>query len=380
MTIVLFVSVLTVLATLYAAGISRLAKGVMEVLVRRSPATGRPFVSVVIPARNESTNIGRCLTSVLAGNYPHFEVVVVDDGSTDDTAAIVQSLINQRPEDSPSVILVDSDSHAAGSGKVHAIHCGISRSSGGVIVTLDADCEVGPHWLRAMIESMTDDVGFVAGPVGYRTNGSVLRRIEALEFMSLIGVGAGAIGLGRPLICNSANAAYRRELYESMRELRPVNDFAAADELLMLFVHESSEYRVAFCPAIEALVVTDGAESVCHFLQQRMRWVSIIRYLPPVHRLLLTLAFLFFVITAAGLIGGLWEPVLMGAGLSSLLIKGLVDYRVLSPICRNFERASLLSVLPLAELLYIPYVLITAPVGMLRQPAWKGRTTTAARS
>ena len=53
-----------------------------------------PFISVLVPARNEEEKIGRCIESLLAQNYPHFEIVVIDDRSTDNTAKIIQSYVD----------------------------------------------------------------------------------------------------------------------------------------------------------------------------------------------------------------------------------------------------------------------------------------------
>jgi cellulose synthase/poly-beta-1,6-N-acetylglucosamine synthase-like glycosyltransferase len=361
------------LALLYAAAMALLANGTRKALRNEGKSTEDPFVSVVIAARNEGANIHRCITSVLAGDYLNYELLVVDDSSTDSTVDIVQSLVDEKSTLGPSLTLIRGEFRPLGSGKVNAIRRGINASSGEIIVTLDADCVVKRGWLRSMVACMEKDVGFVAGPVAYRSRRTVFRRLEALEFMSLIGVGAGAIGLGLPLICNSANAAYRRELYGRMQESASLDDFAAADEMLMLYVHNSSEYRVIFCPSAEALVETEGALSVAHFVTQRMRWVSIVRHLPIGRRLALIPVYLFFLLTVLGLVGGVWSPTWGGVAVAALGVKGLADYQVLSPICRHFGRAFLLQSLPLAELLYLPYVLVIAPAGMLWQPVWKGR-------
>ena len=69
-------------------------------LVKVEPATGPlpacPFVSVCVPARDEERDIEACLTSLLNQNYPHFEVVVVDDNSTDNTPGIIKSLLERH--------------------------------------------------------------------------------------------------------------------------------------------------------------------------------------------------------------------------------------------------------------------------------------------
>ena len=366
---------MALVALLYAAGIEWLAFGTRNVLRQRGSSSWRPLVSVIIAARDEETHIESCLTSVLVNDYPDFEVIVVDDGSTDATPGIIQSIASRSNGVGNQLKLVRSNPDGRGSGKVAALARGIEESLGEVLVTLDADCLVHPGWLQSMLCFMTPRVGFVAGPVAYTQTSRFLKSIEALEFLSLISVGAGAIGIGKPLICNSANAAYRRELYQQMSDSLPPTDFAAADELLMHFVHENTPYGVAFCSSPEALVTTDGADSISGFFLQRMRWVSMVGYLPAGYRFALTAAFLFFILVFAYLLSGFWNTNLAAAAFAALAVKSIVDYRAVAPVCRHFGFGRLLRVFLPAELLYIPYVLVTAPLGTLIPTKWKGRAT-----
>ncbi len=365
---------LVLLTAVYAGGISQFVRGLRTALARPGASSGRPSVSVVIAARNEESTIGECLRSVLECDYPRYEVIVLDDGSVDRTASVVEAVARENQDATASLGLVRLGSEAEAAGKFRAIAHGIALATGDIIVTLDADCRVRRGWLRALASYMTDDVGFVSGAVDYEDSEGLLRRIEALEFMSLIGVGAGAIGMGRPLICNSANAAYRRSLYEQMMATQPPADFSAADELLMKFVHESTPYRVAFCASPDGLVTTRGADSIPHFLSQRMRWVSMVRHLPLFHRLGVLVAFAYFVLLTTGLVVGSHQITLGTTALASLLVKTAADWRLLETICSFFGRRNLLRVLPAAELLYLPYALIVGPAGTLRSPDWKGRS------
>ncbi|HEY9181452.1 MAG TPA: glycosyltransferase family A protein, partial [Candidatus Baltobacteraceae bacterium] len=61
------------------------------------PAAGLPFLSIIVPARNEERQIETCVASLLAQRYPNFEVIVVDDGSTDATGKILERLASTNP-------------------------------------------------------------------------------------------------------------------------------------------------------------------------------------------------------------------------------------------------------------------------------------------
>ena len=93
-------------------------------------------VSVIIPARNEEKNIGRCLESLLKQDYPDYEVIVVDDRSTDKTAAIVKNLQSEHP----NLVLLPIEELSSGwTGKNHALHQGVALAKGGWFLFTDAD-------------------------------------------------------------------------------------------------------------------------------------------------------------------------------------------------------------------------------------------------
>ena len=122
---------------------------------RRQPS--RPFmpsVSVIVPAFNEAAGIARAVESLARGDYPAHEVVVVDDGSTDGTGEIVESL------DLPRVRVLRQPN----AGKAAALSAGVAVASGEVIVTVDADTVFEDQTLRRVVEPFADGaVGAAAG-------------------------------------------------------------------------------------------------------------------------------------------------------------------------------------------------------------------------
>lgn len=112
-----------------------------------------PFVSVIVPAYNESENIGSCIDFLKNQDYPsdNFEIIVVDNGSKDDTANIVRS---------KSVTLL-----TLAEGKVGAVrNFGVNNSSGSILAFIDADCLAGPSWISSAVSALEDPkVGAVGG-------------------------------------------------------------------------------------------------------------------------------------------------------------------------------------------------------------------------
>jgi chlorobactene glucosyltransferase len=112
----------------------------------RDEPAAHPFVSVIIPARNEARAIGATLRDLLAQDYDAFEVIVVDDRSADGTGAIARSFAD------PRLIVVDGEEKPAGwLGKPWALHQGSLRARGELLLFMDADIRYEPHTLGASV-------------------------------------------------------------------------------------------------------------------------------------------------------------------------------------------------------------------------------------
>ena len=110
-----------------------------------------PLVSIIVPARNEEHNIGRCVTSLLEQDYGQYEVIVVDDGSTDGTAHILDELAKTHPNGARLYVLRLRDLPAGWAGKPHAIHRGAQEARGEWLLFTDADTWHAPDALRSSL-------------------------------------------------------------------------------------------------------------------------------------------------------------------------------------------------------------------------------------
>jgi chlorobactene glucosyltransferase len=117
-----------------------------------------PFVSIIVPARNEELNIGRCVRSLLEQDYEHFEVVVVDDGSTDRTSALLDEFAQTHPQgDRLWVLRLRGELPPGWAGKPHAIHTGVQEANGNWFLFTDADTWHAPNALRSAIAQAVDE-------------------------------------------------------------------------------------------------------------------------------------------------------------------------------------------------------------------------------
>lgn len=116
-----------------------------------------PFVSVIVPARNEERNIRRCVTSLLEQDYEHYEVIVVDDGSTDGTERVLDEIAHFHPCAHRLWVLRLKNLPTGWAGKPHALHAGVQESHSDWVLFTDADTWHAPHALRTAITQATQE-------------------------------------------------------------------------------------------------------------------------------------------------------------------------------------------------------------------------------
>ncbi len=118
---------------------------------RTSTPRVHPRVSIIVPVRNEERNITRCLNSLLAQDYPSYEILVVDDGSTDGTNAILEKIAQTHPQSERFRVLHLHELPDGWAGKPHALHEGSLHTSGDFMLFTDADTYHAPETLRLVV-------------------------------------------------------------------------------------------------------------------------------------------------------------------------------------------------------------------------------------
>lgn len=329
-------------------------------------------VTVIVPARNEAFNIRRCLNSLSRQAYPNYEILVVDDHSTDATAEIVQ----QMATETPGVRLLQlQDNTPCAAPKKHAIAWGIAACSSEIIATIDADCEAPPLWLATLISTFEPTVGMVAGPVIYHKEKNLFEKLQALEFLGLVTAGAGSLGAGQPIIANGANLAYRRVAFEAVKGFEGIDHLASGDDdLLMQKIAFQTKWQVRFVSG-EAIVRTHPVSTLRQFFTQRIRWASKAKIYKGLSiKFFLVATYLFYALLFAGLPLALAGKLSPGILLSVLLAKMGMDGCVVRRGAELFRRTDLLRYFFLAEFLQIPYILYVGAWGTLGKVEWKGRS------
>lgn len=368
-----FELVLLSLFIFYFLFILFLLRGIFKIKSFSTPKDLR--ASVIVPFRNEENFLRRCVLSILNQNLERkkFEIILVDDHSTDNSLASIEDLIDENIK----VIKLGNES-----GKKKAIEAGIQHSKNEIIVTTDADCFHNENWLNSLLQTFDDKTGFVAGKVVYSNTKNLFEEFQKIEFASLVSIGAAFIGNRFPVLANGASCAYRKDLFIEVGGFKDNLSLASGDEeFLMQKIFFETDYEVRFCSSKKSVTFTEPIQSLSDFLNQRKRWVSKVpfyknKYLLPI----LIILFFFYFTFLVSLIYNLFYFKLSMTIFAIFVSKNLIDfvfmlrgYTLLELSENKLEIVKLILLFPFAEVLHLFYISFVPILSYFTGFKWKGR-------
>jgi cellulose synthase/poly-beta-1,6-N-acetylglucosamine synthase-like glycosyltransferase len=229
----------------------------------RVPLKNKPFVTILVPCFNEEKVLKASLESLIKQNYPKFEILVIDDGSSDDTFLIAKNMEFNHGDTRLKAYTKPNG------GKANALNFGIERARGELFLSVDADSKLSPDSIDLMVEYFEDeDIAAVAGSVYVTNTDNLWTKLQALEYIQglnlvrngqayfkLVNIIPGPIGMFRK------SAVQAIGLYK--------DDTYAEDCDLTLRLIESG-YKIDY--EIDAISYTEAPEDLLDLLKQRYRW------------------------------------------------------------------------------------------------------------
>ncbi len=330
-------------------------------------------VSVIVPARNEAGNIENLLESLKSQDYPlsQFEVIVVDDHSTDETLKTCRSL----PLKNLQLLSLPKGQ----TGKKAALAFGIAQSSGELILTTDADCLVPRQWIRLTASCYEQtEAKFIAGPVIFEQEQGTFEKFQSLDMMGMMLItGAGIQGRFMHS-SNGANLAYPRKIYEELNGFEGIDHIASGDDILfMQKVIQKYPGELFFLKNPKAAVRTHAMPGLRAFVRQRIRWGTKSRQYPE-WKITAILALVFFYCWSI-ILSGCWMLVvggwMIGVFIIQLFIKSIADYFFLRQASRFFGKTELMRTFWVSQFWHIGYIAFVGLLSNLKKSyVWKGRT------
>ena len=231
--------------------------------------------SVIIPFRNEANRLPKLLVSIAELEYTKsfFEIILVDDDSTDDSVQFINDFCTDNPDIDIQLI---KNIRSSNSPKKDAISIAIPKAKYDWIVSTDADCILPTSWLTSFNNSIvTNKPNMLVAPVSFKCTSSFLSQFQLTDFLSMQGATIGSFGIQQAFMANGANLAYRKDLFLTLNGFEDNNFIASGDDVFLLenfIAYDKS--RVLFLKNIEALVKTFPTDTWAELLQQRKRWAA----------------------------------------------------------------------------------------------------------
>lgn len=370
-TIVLFVPY-SILMLLYKKWFSKL-----KIFIPAQNYTANTFFSIIIPARNEEENIANCLNSILKQNYPDnlYEIIVVDDYSNDDTAAIVNSFCSQYQ----NIRLISLQNELQGKPlnayKKKAIEIAIEKSVGNWIITTDADCIVLPNWLKNLNDFIVEkQMVFIAAPVIFLKEKTIISQFQYIDFMALQAATAATVSVGLHSMCNGANLAYQKSTFYEVGGFKGIDNIASGDDMLLMNkIKQRYKNKIGYLFSKDSIVTTQPMPNWSSFINQRVRWASKAdkyddKSLLPV----LLMVYLFNLSLFVMALVAIFNPVLLISFVVIGFFKTLVEWLFIKPASAFFGSTSL-AIFGMLQPIHIAYIVIAGWLGKFGTYKWKDR-------
>ena len=331
--------------------------------------------SIIIPFRNEAGNLPRIVSALRELAYPKhlFEVIFVDDDSTDNSVDRLNELLILRALDTTII----KNNRMTPAPKKDAITTGIAASKYEWVITTDADCVLPRYWLNsydAFIQHTKSQC--IVGPVRYLIDANFFNSFQVLDFLSLQATAIGAFGIRQPFLSNGANLAYTKSLFHQLQGFEGNTHIASGDDIFLLEkAVRTHPGAVHYMKCKAAIVNTFPEPTWRNYLQQRIRWASKAKaynnwfgkYTGAVVLSMNALIIIGAVLFGIGLLS--FEYVLF-----PLILKLSIDFSLLYVTALFFDQQRHLKQFLISFLMY-PFVTVySALMALFSSYSWKGRT------
>lgn len=321
-------------------------------------------ISLVVCCKNEADNLPRLLATIAQQTHPDFEVIFANDHSTDATAKILDEFCQNHT--------FAHTFDTVGNGKKNALREAIARTHHSTIVCTDADCTLPPKHLQTIADFFAaNNPDLLIGSVKMAHNGTLFQQLQALEFASLVASTAGACGVGKPIMCNGANLAFKKQVWQACSD-QLHDSTPSGDDLFLLHAVKKMGGKIAFLKSENAVVTTQPQATLGRFVRQRARWSSkATAYTDPATIGVACVVLGVSLLILADFIGIFWQFATLVPFLIALDVKFAIDTSFLAIFLPFTQQRRLLLHTPLLSAIYPIYIAYAALRGLTGKVRWK---------
>lgn len=312
-----------------------------------------PKISVIICAKNELENLQNFLPLVKAQNYPNFEIVVINDRSSDESLDYLETF----QQNNTNVKIVDIlHSEQFYGNKKYALTMGIKAASHDILLFTDADCKpASENWITEMVHQYTQEKQIVLGYGAYQYQKGLLNKLirfetlmTALQYFSYAKMGIPYMGVGRNLL-------YHRSLFFENKGFNShVHILSGDDDLLINQIANNKNTAIQF--SSDAHTISVPKQTLKDWIQQKRRHISTSTYYKKKHQFLLGLyainRLLFWIVTPIALFFYL-KTIFLLAIITGIFLKFLTEWIIIKKAAKKLNEPKLGLLIPLLDLLLL---------------------------
>ncbi len=224
-----------------------------------------PFITILIPCFNEGPNVTEVVEAASQQTYTNFEIIAVNDGSRDETGAVLDELVKQHPK-------LRVIHFAENQGKAMALRMGAMAARGEFLVTVDGDAMLHPNASTYLVQSMVNNprVGAVTGNPRIRTRVSLLGKVQVGEFSSIIGLIKRAQRIyGQIFTISGVIAAFRKR---ALHDCGYWDLNMVTEDIDISWTMQIRHWQIQYEPCAMAWILMP--ETMLGLWKQRLRWAQ----------------------------------------------------------------------------------------------------------
>ena len=326
-------------------------------------------ISVIICAKNEADNLIEFLPSIINQKYPDFEIVLINDASTDKTLEIME---NFRKENSNIKIVNVENNEAFWGNKKYALTLGIKAASNDLLLFIDADCKpISNSWIEEMSTNFSKEKSIVLGYGKYEPKKyslvNLLVRFEtlltAIQYFSYAKIGSPYMAVGR-------NLAYKKdEFFKVNGFINHMNIRSGDDDL---FIQDAAnKQNTAICTSKKSFTISKPPKTLNAWFRQKRRHVSTANFYKKRHQLFLGLFYfskvLFYLTSIAIFFYFPWQIIL-----SIVLGYFAIQFLVVGLSAKKLKETQILYFLPFLEIFLMLFQFVIFIANLVSKPThWK---------
>jgi cellulose synthase/poly-beta-1,6-N-acetylglucosamine synthase-like glycosyltransferase len=303
---------------------------VLKMLRRKTPSRSEPdktpvSLSVIVPFKNEASNLPALLNSICELKQPHFDVefIFVNDHSEDNFRYLFPSDLNF------SYSIIES----SGNGKKEALKSGIEKAKGNYIATTDADCVLPSNWLLEIEKAEKSDM-LIGSVVVSIHDGSFLSNFQYFESIVLLGLSKATVNIKKPITASGANLVFSKKAFNKIGGYESHIHQKSGDDYFLMNEFYAKEYSVSWLENTSP-VYTQSVNSVKKLIRQKTRWVSKTKGNMPVHTTILGGGIFLVNFSVVASTFGVLFGYLSSAFLITNLFKALIDVLYIQSVSKN---------------------------------------------